>query len=102
MNTNNTTTSQYFLENLVLPKNEDKLLDFINNQIGLYLTYCRFYGTDLGYQEFLKNQNIKDFSQHTSLFYPDAIEALARDFMIKENINLNTLTKNNISVENLL
>lgn len=99
---NNKSSSQYFLDNLTLPNNENQLIEFVNNQIGIYLTYCGLYGTDYGYQDFLKKQNLNNFSQHTNSFYPKSIEALAKDFIEKTNINLNTLTENNTDFESVL
>lgn len=102
MNTNETHSSNYFLNNLVLPNDDSKLITSINNQISIYLTYCGFYGTDFGYEKFLQEQNLNDFSQHTSLFYPGAIKALARDFIKKTNISFETLTQNNTSFESVI
>ena len=98
---NNSTISQYFLDNLIFPEDESQLINYINNQISIYLTYHCFYGMDFGYQDFLKKQKLNDFSQDTNSFYFDAITALAQDFIEKANINLNSLTQNSASIESV-
>ena len=100
-NMSNMPLSQYFLDNLVLPNNENQLIESVNNQIAIYLTYSSFYGMDYGYQEFLKKQNLNNFSEHTNAFYQDAIKALARDFIEKANISLENFDKTGVSVESL-